>query len=279
MAWEDAALRIPAGSGALLPKFIAAAGVSLPVALYGVLLLSLSYGFRRQIPAAPVRLVLFILALGLTLGISLGFSRLPGASSPEEGQNLPTLGRPGLLLSGGDTMMVLLEDPAVRDGSRTVSIPGRPLIYQEVPRGPGNTIPSLPPVFFVRDNARFLETLLGDISLMAGQLRTRLGEGLVSFAAYTGALTFLLLSLGFVLNLSAWPMANLFLGALAFRGVLALDGFLNFRETQGFIGAFFENRLPGFLISPLVFAGMGVLFILFDLLSFFAWGRGRRDEN
>jgi hypothetical protein len=24
---------------------------------------------------------------------------------------------------------------------------------------------------------------------------------------------------------------------------------------------------------------MGVLFILYDLLSFFAWGRGRRDEN
>jgi hypothetical protein len=151
--------------------------------LYGALLLSLSYGFRRRIPAAAARLVLFILALGLTLGISLGFSRLPGVSSLEEGQNLPTLGRPGLLLSGGDTMMVLLEDPAVRDGSRTVSIPGRPLIYQEVPLGPGNTILSLPPVFFVRDNARFLETLLADISLTADQLRTRLGVGLVSFAA------------------------------------------------------------------------------------------------
>jgi hypothetical protein len=279
MAWEDAALRIPAGSGALLPKFIAAAGGSLPAALYGALLFSLSYAFRRHIPAAPARLVLFILALGLTLGVSLGFSQLPGVPPPEEGQNLPTLGRPGLLLSEGDTMMVLLEEPAAGDGSRTVSIPGRPLIYQEVPLGSGNTILSLPPVFFVRDNAFFLEILFIDISLTAGQLRGRLGEGLVPFTAYTGSLIFLLLSLGFVLNLSAWPLANLFLGTLAFRGILALDGFLNLRETQGFIGAFFENRLPGFLISPLVYAGMGVLFILYDLLSFFAWGRGRRDEN
>jgi hypothetical protein len=279
MVWVDAALRIPADSEAFLPKFIAAGGVSLPVALYGALLFSLSYAFRGRIPAMLARLVLFILALGLTLGISLGLSRFPDISSPGEGPNLPTLGRPGLLLAEGDTVMVLLEAPTVRDGSRMVSIPGHPLIYQEVPLGAGNTILSLPPVFFVRDTALFLENLFIDISLSAGQLHTRLEEGLVSFAAYTGALVFLLLSLGFVLNLSAWPMANLFLGALAFRGILALDGFLNSREIQGFIGAFLGNRLPGFLVSPLVFAGMGVLFILYNLLSFFAWGWGRWDEN
>ena len=278
-AWEDAALRIPAGSGALPPKFVSTLWFSLPGGLYVALLLSLSYAFRRRIYALIARLVLFALALFFTLGISLGLSRLPGSSFPEEGQNLSTLGRPGLLLSAADTAMVLLEDPAVRDGSRVVSIPGRSLIYQEVPLGPGNTILSLPPVFFARDNPAFLENLFVDISLAAGQFQTRLGEGLVPFIAYAGTLIFLLLSLGFMLNLSVWPLANLFLGALGLRGILALDSFLNSREIQEFIGAFFENRLPGFLISPLVFAGMGALFILYNILSFFAWGRRAADEN
>jgi hypothetical protein len=279
-AWTDAALRIPAGSGALPPKFISTVWVSLPGGVYIALLLSLSYAFRRRIHALIARLVLFVLALLFTLGISLGLSRFPGGSSfPEAGQNLPTLGRPGLLLSEADTVMVLLEDPAVRDGSRVVSIPGRSLIYQEVPLGPGNTILSLPPVFFVRNNPVFLENLFIDISLTAGQFQTRFGEGLVPFIAYAGALIFLLLSLGCMLNLSVWPLANLFWGALAFRGILALDSFLNSREIQGVIGTFFENRLPGFLISPLVFAGMGVLLILYNILSFFAWGRRAADEN
>ncbi|MDR2258954.1 MAG: hypothetical protein LBE14_07380, partial [Treponema sp.] len=279
LAWEDAALRIPAGSGVLPPKFISIAWVSLPGGVYIALLVSLSYAFRRRIHALIARLVLFVLALLFTLGISLGLSRFPGSSFPEEGQNLPTLGRPGLLLSEADTVMVLLKDPAARDGSRVVSIPGRSLIYQEVPLGPGNTILSLPPVFFARDNPVFLENLFIDISLTAGRFQTRLGEGLVPFIAYAGALIFLLLSLGCMLNLSVWPLANFFWGALVFRGILALDSFLNSREIQGFIGVFFENRLPGLLISPLVFAGMGMLFILYNILSVFAWGRRAADEN
>jgi hypothetical protein len=278
-AWEEVAVRVPAGSGVLLPKFISTIWTSLPAGLYSALLLSLSYAFRRRIPTVITHLILFTLALLFTLGISLGLSRFPGSSSPEEGQNLATLGRPGLLLFEGDTVMVLLEDPAVRDGSRVVSISGRSLIYQEVPLGPGNTILSLPPVLFSRDNAFFLENIFIDMSLAAEQFHTRFGEGLVPFTAYAGALIFLLLSLGFVLNLSAWPLANLFWGALAFRGVMALDSFLNSREIQGVIGDFFENRLSGFLLSPLVFAGMGVLFILYSLLSFFAWGRRPADEN
>ncbi|MDR0689029.1 MAG: hypothetical protein LBG08_02010 [Spirochaetaceae bacterium] len=279
LAWEDAALRVPAGSGVLPPKFISTVWVSLPGGLYIALLLSLSYAFRKRIRALIARLILFVLALLFTLSISLGLSRFPGSSFPEGGQNLSTLGRSGLLLSEADTVMVLLEDPAARDGSRVVSIPGRSLIYQEVPLGPGNTILSLPPVFFSRDNPAFLENLFVDISLAAGQFQTRLGEGLVPFITYTGALIFLLLSLGFMLNLSVWPLANLFLGALAFRGILVLDSFLNSREIQGFIGVYFENRLPGFLISPLAFAGMGVLLTLYNILSFFAWGRRAADEH
>jgi hypothetical protein len=274
---NDAAQFVPADSGPLLPNFIAAGWVSLPIGLYGALLFSLSYASRRQIPALIRCLVLFILALGFTGGISLGLSRLPDSIAPGQGKGLETLGKPGLLLSEADTVIVLLGDPARKDGPRVVSIPGRPLIYQEVPRGPGDTILGLPPIRFNRDDLFLFEGLFIDMTLTAEQFRTRLREGLVPFAAYTGALIFLLVSLDFVLNLSSWPLANLFLGAVAFRGILAFEAFLNSREIQGGIHAFFKNRLPELLISPMVFAAIGLLLILYNLLSFFAWHR--RDEN
>jgi hypothetical protein len=279
LVWANAARAVPAGSGDLLQEFISGIRNSLPVSLYSVLLLSLSYAARRQIQAVSARLLLFVLSLLFVLAISLGLSRFPDSLPFGGGGSPRTLGKPGLLLSEADTVMVLLGDPAVRDGSRVVSLPGRSLIYQEVPRGPGNTILGLPPVSFTQDTNFLLANLLVDISLAAGQFRTRLQEGILPFTVYAGALIFLLLSLDFVLHLSVWPLANLFWGALAFRGVLALDGFLNSREIQEFIASFFDRRLPGPWMSPLVFFAIGLLLSLLTLLWSFAWGRRAVDEN
>lgn len=277
--WDNGAQFVPAGSGGLLPQFISAAWPSLSIGLYSALLLSLSYAARRRIPVIRTCLVSFILALGFTLGISLGLSRLPESIPPGPEKRPITLGKPGLLLSSADTVIVLLDDPAKMDGSRVVSIPGRPLIYQEVPRGPGNTILDLPPMAFNREHIFSFNDLFIDINLTAEQFHHRLQEGLIPFLAYAGALIFLLVSLDFVLNLSFWPLANLFLGALAFRGILAFESFLNSREIQEGIRSFLRNRLPEFLISPLVLIAIGLLLILYSLLSFFAWGRRALDEN
>jgi hypothetical protein len=277
--WDNMTRFVPIPSGGTLSKFISIAWDSLPLALYSVLLLALSYASRRRIPVFLNRLVLFVLALSLTLGIALGLSRLSNGFLPE-GEEVPvTLGKPGLVVSVADTVIVLLEDPAQKDGSRVVSIPGRPLIYQEVPRGPENTIPDLPPILFYQEESVLLNSLFIDISLTAKQFHTRIQEGLVPFTVYAGALIFLLVSLGFVMNLSVWPLANLFFGALIFRGILALESFLNFREIQGFIASFLGNRLPEYLISPVVFINIGILLILYDLVSFFAWGRRVKREN
>ncbi|MDR0589725.1 MAG: hypothetical protein LBG25_04190 [Spirochaetaceae bacterium] len=279
LAWDNAARFVPVDSGTLLPQFISAAWVSLPISLYSTLLLSLSYASRRRIPAFITGLVSYILALSFTLGISLGLFRLPDSLSPGPQTGPVTLGKPGLLLSQADTVIVLLGDPAQKDGPRVVSIPGRSLIYQAVPRGPGNTILDLPPISFNQEVPFSYEDLIIDMTLAAKQLHTRLREGFVPFIAYAGALIFLLVSLYFVLNLSSWPLANLFLGALIFRGILAFESFLNSREIQEGIRSFFKNRLPEFLVSPMVFVVIGILLILFSLLSFFAWSRRAPDEN
>ncbi|MDR2759217.1 MAG: hypothetical protein LBB78_07550 [Spirochaetaceae bacterium] len=277
--WNNTARFVPADSGTLLPEFISAAWISLSIALYSALLFSLSYASRRRIPAIVTRLVSFILALGFTIGISLGLSRLPESIAPGPEKGPKTLGKPGLLLSAADTTIVLLDDPAKKGGPRVVSIPGRPLIYQEVPLGPGNTILDLPPILLDRADPFSFDDLFIDMTLTAEQLRTRLREGLVSFAAYAGALIFFLVSLDFVLNLSSWPLANLFLGVLAFRGTLTFENFLNSREIQRGIHTFLKNQLPEFLISPMIFAALGMVLILYSLLSFFAWGRRAPDEN
>jgi hypothetical protein len=66
--------------------------------------------------------------------------------------------------------------------------------------------------------------------------------------------------------LSAWPLANLFLGGLAFRGVLALETFLNTPEIQDIIASFLKNIFPVSLIAPLVFLGIGILVCLYSFL-------------
>jgi hypothetical protein len=94
---------------------------------------------------------------------------------------------------------------------------------------------------------------------------------------YAGALIFLLVSLGFILKLSNWPLANLFLGCLAFRGVLAAETFLNSPEIQDLFAEFLENRLPLSYTVPLIFCVFGVMINLYTFLVFLA--RRRADEE
>jgi hypothetical protein len=276
---------LPSQPQTALPEFITAARWALPVTVYFSLLFGLSYAARlsagllgagrRGLSAPPAMLCLFILSLALSGGVSLGLERL-GNMIPAPG--IPrSLGGPGLLLTQGDTTIVLLRGPEERLGPRVVSVPGRPLIYQEQPLGPNNTVLSLPPVPFRDESPWFLRSLAIDFSLTGRQFEARLREGLVSLLIYAGALIFLLVSLGFILKLSNWPLANLFLGCLAFRGVLAAETFLNSPEIQNLFAGFLGDRLPLSYTVPLIFCAFGVLVNLYTFLVFLA--RRRTDEE
>jgi hypothetical protein len=268
-----------------LPEFIAAVRWALSLTVYFSLLFGLSYAARlnaglpgagkRRLSAPPAMLCLFILALAFSTGVSLGLERL-GDMVPVPGFSRP-LGGPGLLLTQGDTTIVLLRGPAENRGPRVVAMSGRALVYQEQPLGPNNTTLSLPPVPFRDEAPWFLRSLAIDFSLTGRQFEARFREGFVSFLLYAGALIFLLVSLGFILKLSNWPLANLFLGCLAFRGVLAAETFLNSPEIQALFASFLGNRLPRFYAVPLVFCVFGVLVNLYTFLVFLA--RRRTDEE
>jgi hypothetical protein len=264
--WIDIARLIPAQTLEILDSFVSAGYWALPVALFCSVLLSLSYTVRKAIPIPLSIFVVFILSCGITAGVSLILREaesalaLPGTAAPA------TLGSPGLILTQGDTTVVLMDDPANPAGSRIIAIPGRPLIYQQTPVGPTNAGLTLPPVPFREDGPFFITSLFIDFSLTAGQLRDRLEEGLIPFGLYLAGLCFLLSSLRFVMELSSWPLANIFLGALVFRGVLALETFLDSAEIQEFIGSFIKADIAHDGITPLIFINMGLVVILYTAL-------------
>jgi hypothetical protein len=275
--WIDAARLVPAGTLEVFASLILAGRWALPVTLYVSVLLTLSYSARKAFSLPLSILCVFVLSCVFTAGLSLGLRHadasvvLPGTARP------PVLGGPGLILTQGETAVVLLEGPLNPEGSRVIAIPGRPLIYRKTPAGPVNagvTLPSLP---FRVGRPYFITSLFIDFSLAAGQFRDRLNEGFIPFGIYLGALCFLLSSLRFVVNLTSWPLANVFLGALVFRGILAAGTFLDSAEIQQFILLFLKADIPQALITPVILCGLAVLVILYTALVNLA--RGRRASG
>ncbi|MDR1566960.1 MAG: hypothetical protein LBS48_06745 [Treponema sp.] len=272
--WIDTARILP-----LEPEqsanFISALKRALPAAMYFSILLALSYASRRKMAVPLSILGVFVLATVFVLGFSLGIRQIQGVNfALDAGQAIR--GRPGLILSQGDTVIVLLKEG--KEGPRVVAFPGRPLFYQEVPRGPNNSILALPDLPFRDETPWFIQSIFIDLNLSARELDARLEAGLPFFCMYAGALILFLASLRFLLDLSNWPLANLFLGALAFRGILALETFLNAKETATLLGSFLGNRLPALFISPLVFCVLGALVILYTLLTCLARGGGGGND-
>ena len=253
-----------------------AAWKALPVAIYLSILLSLSYTVRRRIPIFLAILCVTVLGCVFTLGASFGINRASVLRIVFKSVS-PLQGSPGLILSRSDNSMILLRESSDIHGPRVVSIPGRPLIYQETHIGPNNTILSLPSLPFSDNTPWFIRSLNIDFSLSSGQLENRLEQSLLYFAVYAFSLIFLLASMRFLLELSQWPLANLFIGALVFRGILTLETFLNAQEINTLIGTFLADRLSPAFLSPLVFTVIGVLILFYTLLTRIIRPRRGRD--
>ena len=254
-----------------------AAWKALPAALYLSILMALGYTSRRKMPIPFSIISLIALGFIFLSGLSLGIERA-AATRPVLNPVPPIQAAPGLIITQGQNTIVLLKESSDIRGPRLVSIPGRPLIYQEVPAGPNNTILALPSISFWDVTPWFIKSVSLDFSLSAGELKTRLGQGYLYFAVYAFSLVLLLSSLRFLMELSQWPLANIFLGALIFRLVLALEIFLNTREINVLLGSFLGGRVPPIFITPLVFCTLGVLTVLYTLLTKIARSRRDRDD-
>ena len=257
---------------------IAAARWALSLALYGGILLGLIHAVVEKVFAPAAIVCILLLAVGFTVGIGHGlesWSNMPD-DSPAGPQR--TLGGPGLILANPDTptrpsgnaAFVLLQGPHEPARARVVAIPGSPMVFQPEFAGMDHSLVSLPPAPFNTDAPWFLQNLAIDLRLSAENLQNRLGEGPVSFLLYVGFLAFLLSSLMFILRLGAWPLANFFLGLLAFRGVLAAETLFASHQIQEVFASFLQGRLPVSLVAPGIFLIAGLLAHLYSLLAHLA---------
>ncbi|MDR2394335.1 MAG: hypothetical protein LBD93_09315 [Treponema sp.] len=237
----------------------------LPITIYGTMLLALRYTVRVSIPMPLAMISLVILGLGWTGGLALGISRLPIPAYSQS--TLLSLGEPGLLLSRSDKAVVLLQDPQDPYSPQVISLPGKALVYQEGPQeGAFPRSLGAPLVSFRTDAPPVLQGILNDFTSIATQLKTQLNQGFVPFMIYVGGLMVLLSSLRFICTLGAWPLANLCVRILVFRGVLALEAFLTTPRIQRDLLSLFGSWLPRYVLSPLLLYALGFLFILYTLV-------------
>jgi hypothetical protein len=264
-SWIDLARVIPvearAGEDAA-----EAAWKAIPPALYFSLLLTLSYTVRRRMKVFPAITGVIILAFAFSVASSIGISRT-GALGTIFKPVSPIKANPGLIVSQGENSIILLRESSDISGPRLVSIPGKPLIYQEVPFGPNNSILPIPAIPFEDDTPWFIKSIGIDFSLSARELKSRFRENILYFAFYAFSLILLLSSTRSLLDLSQWPLANLFLGALIFRLVLSLETVLNTREINKLLGSFLGSRVPPSCITPLALCAVGALVLLYVFLT------------
>ena len=257
---------------------MAAARAALPAAFFITILVSLSYSARKKMSVFLSILTIFILSAGFCLGFYSGIERIeaydPFLEIPDSLNK-----KSGLILTLGDADMVLLGENGDISGDsgfpRVISFAERPLLYQEVSLGPAYTKVSLP---LEHKIPWFIESINIDFTLITREFNNRYGNGLLSFLVYTGAVFLLLASLRFLLDLSFWPLANLFIGILAFRLVLSLAIFLNAGYVNEFLVSFVNGRLPEFLINPFVFLTICAVIILYTFLAFLA-RRSRGNDD
>jgi hypothetical protein len=240
---------------------------ALPVATYLSILISLSYTARKKLSLPLSIISVVILASMYTVGFLAGINRISDMLAPPTNIVSPVQSGPGLILSGADSAMILLRESSEVRGPRVVSFPEQPLIYQELPLGPNHSVIPLPPLPLASETPWFVESIEIDFNLSGIQLRSRFEDSLINFASYAFALILLLGSLRFIFDLSQWHLANIFLGALAFRGIIALELFVNSREVNAMLSSFLQGMVPPMLLTPIVFGALATLFILYTLLT------------
>jgi len=247
---------------------------SLPVAFYASMLLGLSYASRRRLSYPVVFVILLVFSLVLGSAAFTGLENLGrmGGFTVNAKKTPDTLAQPGLILNLGapynEIQTVFLEQPLKDGGARAVSAEGRAMYYQR--HGPALAQAPLP---FVEEKSSLFAGIDRDFAQSAQVFSARYKAGFASYWIYTGSLAIFLLSLGCLINISFWHLANLFFAALVFRGALALEAFLSQPTINGLLVSFAGNVIPGNLINPVIFCALSALILLYSGLLYLAKGR------
>jgi hypothetical protein len=272
----DWAKNLPPKPETSLTLLITAAHWALSMALFCSIIISLNYSARKGFFALMSLICVMSLSFLFSYGISTALEQWKSVV-PAKSPGI-TLGGKGLILSNtlnnNETAVILLNGAADPLGPRVTAIPGQQIAYQRTASGDFD----LPPIPFGDDTPWFLKDIEIDIRLNAEMFQRKFSQGFISYLFYVGSLIYLLCSLGHVIKFSAWPLANLFLSILAFRGILALNTFFNSPEMQMITASFLDNKIPVANALPFIFLGFGTLVNLYLLLVFAAKRRVDDDD-
>ena len=251
-------------------------GSSVLITFYFSILLGLNYAARRRIayPVAFIFILVFVLVL--SGAAFFGLESLDKTGFDIAVKKTPALQvKPGYILNQGTLsgyQTVFLEDPNKPDAAVVIMVQGQALNYQN--RGAHFTRTKLP--FFTEKRGIF-HNISSDFEQSAQIFTKWFNNGLWSYGVYAGSLAVFLLSLGCIVNISFWSLANLFFGALAFRGVLALENFLNQGNIHELLSSFTGKMIHPSLINPIIFLFLSLLILLYSGLVYLA--RGRIDND
>ncbi|MDR2344307.1 MAG: hypothetical protein LBD86_07240 [Spirochaetaceae bacterium] len=267
-AWVEAEAHIPFKNGIFPGEILESGRWALPFTLYLTVVFSINQGRRHKVAWPLIILTVVLLAGAFTFGISKCLSNVAAVSVPPLETNSRFAGRQGLMLSQPGTVITLLDRPSNAEGSRVVAIKDKELIYQKVPAGADGKMIGLPLLPFRNVSNWVSDPIVSDLSLSGRFIAARLDEGLVPYLSWTLSLILLLASLGLVFELSCWPLANIFLGLLVFRGVLAFEVFLNSEETMRYLTEFTRGLIPDTLITSVILASISALVLIYGFLIF-----------
>jgi hypothetical protein len=272
----DWAKNLPPKPETSLTLLITAAHWALTTALFCSIMVAINYSIRKGIFALMSLICVMVLSFAFSYGISLVLDQWK--SVPPSKRPGVTMGGKGLILSNSlnknETAVVLLNGAVEPLGPRIVAVPNQPLSFQRT----ANADFDLPPIPFGDDTPWFLKDIEIDIRLNAEMFLRKFSQGLIPYLFYVGSLIYLLSSLSYLVKFSAWPLANLFLSILAFRGVLALNTFFNSAEMQMITASFLNNKIPVVNALPFIFLGFGTLVNIYSLLVFAAKRRVDDDD-
>jgi hypothetical protein len=255
---------------ALQSELVVAVRWALSFALYCSIILGLCFISREQVFTLSAILCMALLAVGFAYGVSLGLENLESMAA----EKIPAkpIGGPGLILANPmrptGTAVVLLDGPSNPGGARVVVAPDRAMLYHETFPGKAlsPSVMSLAPIG--EESPWIFKSIAIDLRLSAENMRQRYSEGLLSFLVYTGALVVLLISFLFIMDFSAWPLANFFLCCLVFRAVLFLENLLNSPSMQDFFDSLLKNYMPLSAVVPLLFCIVASLIYLYTFLVY-----------
>jgi hypothetical protein len=249
----------------------------LPITLYGTMLVGLRYTARVSMPIFLSIISLVILGLGWTGILALGISRIRAIPVPISQDKILSLGESGLLLSQADKSVVFLSDPHKPQSPRVIFVQDKPLVYEPVPQADSfSEIQGMSLIPFRINAPASLQGISNDLVSTATQFNTRLNQGFIPFIIYAGGLMVLLSALRVIFTLGAWPLANLCVGILVFRGGLALEAWLNTPRVQNDIFSLVGERIPKPLLSPLLLYLLGLLLLLYTAVFHLVKSRSAR---